>query len=415
MKKIIMFLFSISISAQNVSTFAGSCSEVDRGLVNGIGTLARFYNPSAITVDIDGNFYISDSNNNCIRKITPNGLVSTLAACPSNFPVSVAVDSQKNVFFSAANYIYKINAGSNVASVFAGSNIAGYVDGTGTNSQFHNPVGLAIDMNDNIYVADKFNHRIRKITNLGVVTTFAGSTPGNANGDLTNAKFNGLEGIIIDSLGNFFVADTNNNQIKKISTDGQVTTYIGNGTQDYVDGIGMVVSLNQPINLTIDSYNNIYFVSKNSNTIRCITPTMNVTTIAGDRYDGWGYCQNGLGINAHFSHPTGLIINQTGSIYVADNVTNTIRKITGLLSTNNFNYNSSIIITPNPTTSNFYIGFENFSSCKLSIFDMNGRILQKNIVTEKNTSVDISNLIKGVYLIQINSDQGTVFKKIIKE
>jgi sugar lactone lactonase YvrE len=415
MKKFIMFLFSISISAQNVTTFAGSCNEVDHGLVNGIGTVARFYNPSAITVDVDGNFYIADSNNNCIRKITPNGLVSTLAACPTNFPVSVAVDSQKNVYFSAANYIYKINAGSNVASVFAGGNIAGNIDGIGTNSQFNHPVGLAIDMNDNIYVADKFNHRIRKITNLGVVTTFAGGAPGNVNGNLITAQFNSLEGIIIDSFGNFFIADTNNNQIKKISTDGQVTTYIGNGTQDYVDGIGLAVSLNQPINLTIDSNNNIYFVSKNSNTIRCITPSMNVTTIVGDRYDGWGYCQNGLGINAHFSHPTGLISNQTGNIYVADNVTNTIRKITGLLTTNNINFDSSIIISPNPTTTSFYIGFENFSACNLSIFDMNGRILQKKIVSEKNTSVDISNLTKGVYLIEIISDQGTAFKKIIKE
>ncbi len=410
-----LILFSISISAQTVSTFAGSCSEVDHSLINGQGTVARFYNPSDITVDAIGNFYIADSNNNCIRKITSSGLVTTLAFSPSNFPVSVAVDSVGNVYFSAGNYIYKINAGSNIANVFAGNGIAGYVDDIGTNAEFDTPMGIAIDFNDNIYVADKFNHRIRKITNSGNVTTFAGSTAGNVNGDLATAQFNSLEGIEIDTTGNFFIADTNNNQIKKISIDGLVSTYIGNGTQSYVDGIGVVASLNQPINLTIDSNNNIYFVSKNSNTIRRVTTTGDVTTIAGNRYDGWGGCLNGIGINAGFSHPTGLVINQSGDIYVADKVSNTIRKITGLLATNYFNLDNQINITPNPTTNSIYINFENFISSKITIFDMDGRVIQNNIISENNTAIDVTNMANGIYLIQINSDKGTVFKKIVKQ
>jgi sugar lactone lactonase YvrE len=415
-KLLVLFFFSISISAQTVTTFAGGCSEVYHGLVNATGTAARFYYPRAITVDTHGTFYVADSGNNCIRKISPTGVVTTLAGSGSNTPYGVAVDTTGNVYISDTfnHRILKINLGSNVAHTLAGSGITGNADGIGIAAEFNTPKGLAVDVNGNLYVADSYNHRIRKIDINGVVTTIAGSSQGNSNGFGILAQFDMPCGVALDSAGNIFVADRNNNQIKKIGTDGMVSTYIGNGIQGNTDGIGQNASLDNPSGLTIDNDNIIYFVSQNGNLIRRVTPNGEVTTIAG--YNGtWGGCGNGIGTNAQFLHPEGLIINSIGNIYVADTGSHTIRKITNLLSTTDNKLGDNITLSPNPASDKITINMDNFTTATTTILDMNGRVLQNNLISDKNTSIDVSNLSKGFYLIQITTDKGIVSKKLVKE
>ncbi len=415
-KLLVLFFYSISISAQTVTTFAGGCSEVYHGLVNATGTAARFYYPRAITVDTHGTFYVADSGNNCIRKISPTGVVTTLAGSGSNTPYGVAVDTTGNVYISDTfnHRILKINLGSNVAHTLAGSGTTGNADGIGMAAEFNTPKGLAVDVNGNLYVADSYNHRIRKIDINGVVTTIAGSSQGNSNGFGILAQFDMPCGVALDSAGNIFVADRNNNQIKKIGTDGMVSTYIGNGIQGNTDGIGPNASLDNPSGLTIDNDNIIYFVSQNGNLIRRVTPNGEVTTIAG--YNGtWGGCGNGIGTNAQFLHPEGLIINSIGNIYVADTGSHTIRKITNLLSTTDNKLGDNITLSPNPASDKITINMDNFTTATTTILDMNGRVLQNNLISDKNISIDISNLSKGFYLIQINTNKGTVSKKIVKE
>jgi len=413
---IITFFCSISISAQTVSTFAGGCSEVYHGFLDATSTAARFYYPRAITVDTHGTFYVADSGNNAIRKITPNGVVTTLAGSVSNQPFGVAVDTTGNVYFSDTfnNRILKINLGSSVAHTLAGSGSAGNADGIGIAAEFNTPKGIAVDVNGNLYVADSYNSRIRKIDTNGMVTTIAGNSPGNSNGFGTSAQFNMPCGVVLDSAGNLFVTDTNNNQIKKIGTDGIVSTYIGNGIAGDTDGIGSNASLNRPIGLAIDSNNVIYFVSQNGNLIRRVTPDLEVRTIAG--FNGtWGGCSNGIGTNAQFLHPEGLVINPTGDIYVADTGSHTIRKISNLLSTNENNIENQIKISPNPAKDNITFHFNDFTTATITILDMNGRVLHKNSIAENNTTIDISNLSKGFYLIQVITNKGSISKKIIKE
>jgi len=206
------------MSSQTVTTFAGGCSEVYHGLVNATGSAARFYYPRAITIDIHGGFYVADSGNNCIRKIAPNGAVSTIAGSSSNNPRGIAVDTTGNIYISDTNNnrILKINVGSNVAHILAGSGTPGNADGIGIAAEFNTPMGLAADENGNIYVADTYNHRIRKIDSSGLVTTLAGSSQGNNNGLGTSSQFNMPCGVALDSSGNIFVTDRNNNQIKKL-------------------------------------------------------------------------------------------------------------------------------------------------------------------------------------------------------
>jgi streptogramin lyase len=418
-KHIIILVFSFiyfSNFSQTVTTFAGSCSEHVMGLVDGVGNDARFYRPKAIAVDNSGYFYVLDSGNQCVRKISPYGAVTTFAVGTGSNSCGIAVDIIGNVYISdtSGNRILKIDLGSNVPYVLAGNGLAGSIDGMGTGAEFHSPMGIVVNTIGDVFVADKFNHRIRKIDPTGLVTTIAGSTSGNVNGLGTAAKFSAPSGITIDASGNIFVADTGNNQIKKIATNGMVSTYIGNGSSGCVNGIGVTVRIGSPISLSIDSNNNIYFVSENYNIIRMVTALGEASTIAGNIYPVWGACINGNGTNAQFLFPTGILVNPNGEVFVADDGNNTIREITNILSSKNPKPKNQIYLFPNPATNSININFEDFSISKTIILDINGRMLQTDIIKENNTIINVSNLSKGIYLMEITTENGTVSRKIIK-
>jgi len=212
-----------------VSTFAGSDTE---GSGNGTGTAAQFNHPFGVAVDSSGNVFVGDLDNHRIRRITPAGVVSTLAGtgirghadgigntAQFNDPLGVAVDSSGNVYVAdySNNRIRKITPGGMV-STLAGSGTEGYVDDTGSTAQFKSPTGVAVDSSGNVYVTDFSNHRIRKITPAGVVSTFAGTgTRAHADGTANKAQFNYPSGVAMDSRGNVYVADARNNRIRKIT------------------------------------------------------------------------------------------------------------------------------------------------------------------------------------------------------
>ena len=265
-----------------VTTLAGSGTA---GYADGTGTAAQFNTSYGVAVDASGTIYIADSNNNRIRKITPGGVVTTLA----------------------------------------GSGTASYADGTGTAAQFNDPTGIAVDTSGTVYVADLYNNRIRKITSGGVVTTLAGSgTAGSLNGTGTSAQFNNPYGIIVDSSGSVYVADTSNNIIRKITSGGVVTTLAGSGTAGSLNGTGTSAQFNGPYGITIDSSSNIYVGDMLNNTIRKITPGGVVTTLAGSGTNG---SINGTGTSAQFNYPGGVAIDSNGTIYVVDAFGYQIRKI----------------------------------------------------------------------------------------
>lgn len=204
----------------SVSDWAGT----DRGYVDGNGSSAKLNNPTQVVTDASGNLYVVDRLNQNIRKITPQKLVSTFAG--SNDPI--------------------------------GMNRDGNVDGTGTLAKFDTPFGIAIDGSGNLYVTDQGNHRIRKITPAGVVTTLAGSTPGFADGTGSAAKFSSPNGIAVDAAGNVFVSDSGNKRIRKITPNGVVTTVAGTGTQQITNGSFSAASFYAPNALAIDTAGNLY-------------------------------------------------------------------------------------------------------------------------------------------------------------
>ena len=323
-----------------VTTLAGTAGRA--GSADGTGAAARFSLPSAVATDADGNVYVVDRSNHTIRKITPAGVVTTLAgtagssgsadgtgaAARFNFPLGVATDVNGNVYVAdqSNNTIRKITPAGVVTTLAGTAGTSGSADGTGAEARFDKPEGVATDVSGNVYVADINNDTIRKITPAGVVTTLAGKRFG-ADGTGAEASFDGPRGVATDSGGNVFVADRFYHTIRKITPTGVVTTLAGTaGVSGSVDGTGAAARFNLPYGVATDASGNVYVADQSNNTIRKITPAGVVTTLAGTaRMAG---SADGTGAAARFSLPSAVATDADGNVYVVDRSNHTIRKIT---------------------------------------------------------------------------------------
>lgn len=317
-----------------VSTYAG---DGNRGLANGPAFTASFSYPVGIAVDASGNMFVSDNDNNLIRKISADGKVSTLAGNGTEgfadgfgsgakfyAPQGIAVDANGNVYVADAvnNRIRKITPAGEVSTI-AGNGARGFADGNGTGAKFDYPTGIAVDAHGNVFVADCYNNRIRKVTPAGIVSTIAGDgTKGFVDGAGVAAKFREPHNVAVDANGNVFVTD--NNSIRKITPAGLVITLAGNGTYAFADGTGTAARFSVPLGIAIDTKGNIY-VSEASHRIRKINPAGMVSTIAGNGSQGF---LDGTAAEAKFNMPDGVAIDTKGNIYVSDSYNNRIRKIT---------------------------------------------------------------------------------------
>lgn len=253
-------------------------------------------------------------------------------------PVGLAVDSLGNVYAVDVDFhtIRKITR-AGVVTTFAGrAGVSGNADGTGSTARFFSPSSVAVDGADNVFVADFDNDTIRKITPAGVVTTFAGSAglEGSADGVGAAARFRGPSGVAADAAGNVFVADQSNNTIRKITAAGVVTTIAGTAGDSVVDvdGPGPSASFVVPISIAVDTAGTVY-VGEGGYAVRKITPAGVVTTLAG--LQGTLGFNDGIGAAARFNYPRGLALDGAGNVYVADTNNGLIRKITpaGVVST----------------------------------------------------------------------------------
>ncbi|MHB1082391.1 MAG: NHL domain-containing protein [Prosthecobacter sp.] len=311
---------------------------------DGTGSGAKFNIPKGVTVDRNGNLYVSDSFNQTIRKITSAGVVTTLAGMTKasgsadgtgenarfEYPGQIAVDANGNLYVTDLNStIRKISSAGVVTTLAGKKGVTGSSDGVGNAARFFKPEGVAVDRLGNVYVGDTYNHTIRKISTTGAVTTIAGKAGvrGSENGPGTNATFNSPKGLAVDANGNIYVADYSNQIIRKITSLGVVTTLAGTpGNIVSKDGTGAGAVFEYPAGVAVDAGGNVFVADSTGNVIRKMTPAGAVTTLAGSR--GASGSADGKGVNAKFSHPTGVAVDANGNVYVADSVNNTIRKIT---------------------------------------------------------------------------------------
>lgn len=326
----LMVSAAIGAATFTFSTLAGAAGTVINSQ-DGTGSAAQLDGPRGVAVDGAGNVYVGDTLNHTIRKITPAGVVTTLAgaagsgastngtgsAARFNEPFGVAVDSSGTVYVADAsnNAIRKVTA-AGVVTTFAGGGAAGTTDGTGTAARLDEPRGIAIDSSGTLYVADYNNHLIRKVTSAGVVTTLAGAADaaGNADGTGTAAAFRGPMGIAVDAAGVVYVADTGNRAVRRITAAGVVSTLALSGA-----------SLSEPRGIAVDAAGVVYVADAGSHVIRSISPAGTVATVAGSvLVPGTA---DGTATAARFHYPSALAVASTGGLYVADTDNDTVRRI----------------------------------------------------------------------------------------
>jgi sugar lactone lactonase YvrE len=313
------------------STVAGSPGTVVNS-ADGTGADAQFDAPRGVAVDSAGVIYVADATNNTIRRVTSSGVVTTLAgtagthgyadgtgaAARFNEPFGVAVDNAGNVYVAdtSNNAIRKITP-AGVVTTLAGGGAPGATDGTGTAARLHEPRGIAIDSAGTLYVADYENEMIRKITPAGVVTTLAGKADvaGDADGVGTNATFRAPMGIAVDTTGVVYVADGGNRAIRRISADGTVTTVATTGS-----------ALSQPRGVAVDANGVLYVADYESHSIRSIARSGAITTLAGTITSPG--TADGTGSAARFHYPSAVAVSAGGAVHVADTENDTVRVIT---------------------------------------------------------------------------------------
>ncbi|MCD8739733.1 hypothetical protein LT679_03885 [Mucilaginibacter roseus] len=324
-------VYAINISSANtidvqVSTLAGNSTA---GFTDGNGNSALFNYPMGLWADQSGDLYVADSYNSAIRKVTQLADVITisgdgtigyidghLASAQFYACSGITGDNQGNLFVAdrGNNIIRKLSDGE--VTTLAGTGTAGLENGNGNKADFNTPVSITVNASGYLFVADYGNNLIRKIAPDGVVSTFAGNTAaGYINRTGTDASFNKPNAIAIDSEGNLFIAEAANHAIRKIDANGVVSTVIGG--PDNSDIVG------DPTGLIVDAQGNLYICDGAGRILKLDTDHI-LTVIAGSSTTGFA---DGKGSSALFNNPQGLTIDPSGNLYVADYGNQRIRKI----------------------------------------------------------------------------------------
>lgn len=436
LKKIVLFFFmvsSLSVFSQNcVTTYSGNGLP---NLTNGDIHLAQFNNPSGICRDRFGNIFIADGANHVIRKIDGAGNVSTYAGtgimgfrdgssatAQFNSPFDICADDSGNIYVTdfENQRIRKIDRMGDVSTI-AGNGTVGYVDGSSSSAQFNYPRGIVWTKTGYLYIADSWNHRIRKI-NLATstVSTFAGggsaggvgSTGAWIDGTDTSARFFTPCGLGIDHKNNIYVADAYNHRIRKIDSLGVVTTIAGNGSSGsgaggYVDGAMAMAALNTPTEICWTPNKGLLIGDTYNNCVRLIDSTGTVSTLAGNGLVGYkDTCVSNL---TQFNHPRGIIANAAeDSIFIIDGANHRIRLF----------YNQEIPSAVHPTENSGFSIEQNATRIvvkflskidapiKMTIVDLlgskaNHHQCEHPAFTEHTTTIDISGLSTGLYFFNI--------------
>jgi serine/threonine protein kinase, bacterial len=339
--------FQVKLKGQSTYKFETYSGSVD-GFVDGDRKQALFRSPEGITADEKGNLYITEYRSSIIRKIDSKGNVSILAGQPMKTgfadgkakeslidrPHGIAIDKKGNVFFCDMKnqLIRKIDNKGFVSTVAGEKGKAGMKDGVGKNAQFNQPEGIVVDSQGNLFVADTYNFTVRKIDKNNVVTTFAGvvGKAGYADGNSKNALFNMPIGIAIDKKDNLFVVDAiydsekqGNSIIRKIDAKGNVTTYAGvQGKSGHKDGKLQKSIFNKPVGISVANDGTIFVADTEADLIRMIDTKGNVTTVGGQYLIEKN--RGGIGDEAAFSDPQSLVVTSNATIFIADTFNNQI-------------------------------------------------------------------------------------------
>ena len=377
-----------AVQAQvSVSTYAGSTA----GYTDGSLSEAQFDQPQALLFDESGNLYVAENNNEAVRKITPEGTVSTLTTEKIYWPFQMTLADGKLYVMQRAisSYINQIDMTTGVVT-------------TMSYGSYNYSLGLCSDAAGNLYVSDY--HSIYKVptdTRQKTLLAGGGSESGFINGTGSAARFNYPGYMAIDASGNIYVTDGENHAIRKITPAGVVTTLAGSGTAGSADGTGAAASFNRPSGIAIGPDGHLYISESGNHTIRKITlPDGVVTTIAG--IAGTSGNDNGSGASATFYTPRGLAFDAVGNLYVADYSNDQIRKITF---TTTGVANAAADKEYSLTARKGEIAISSPSKINVQVYSLTGAAIYNSTLSAGSHTIPIK---QGIYLVKVNGKAGKV-------
>jgi hypothetical protein len=447
MKKTITLFFAIccigsysNLNAQaNIITTVAGTGTIGYNGDNIQATTAELSFPYGVCLDAYNNMYIAEWGNHRVRKVdAATGIITTIAGTglitgsigdggPATSaliqgPYDIRVDAGGNVFFVDANKnrVRKIDP-SGTISTLAGDTAGFSGDGGPATSAILNyPTGIILDASGNIYIADQYNNRIRKITvATGIITTVVGTGTAGYTGDgaaASSARISAPDRIALDAAGDLYISDAGNNVIRKVTmSTGIITTVVGTGSVGYSGDGGAATSatLSDPSGIVFDASGNMYIADASNNVIReVVKSTGLITTLAGNHTQGYSG-NGGPALSAEFFHPLSMAIyNNTGDMLIDDDENWVIRKVTAPLAVNDLSSsNTEVSVYPNPAKDVLYISLnKNVNAGSIiAIYNLLGKeVMVENVkASAQNISLNTSSLSEGIYLIKLVSPDGS--------
>jgi len=437
----LLALSALQAPAQSIiTTIAGD------GITQYIGdgtpaTIFSLAHPEGIFVDNSLNVYVADNYNQRIRKITPGGTISTLlgngttgytgdggpaSAATMNKPNGIVLDTAGNMFITEwyNSVVRRVDASTNIITTVAGTGTSGYSGdgGPATNAKLGTPGGACLDRNNNIYIPDYANHRIRKVdAATGIITTIAGNGANGYSGDggpATAATLSYPVSICKDISGNLLWAEYGNNVIRKLDiTTGVISTVAGTGVNGYSGDNGPATSakLGQPNGVFVDAAAIVYISEDGNNVIRAVNTAGIIKTIVGTgtyAYTGDG----GPATAATIYNPYGVYVDVVGNLYIADAGNSVIRKVTNPMNVpTGAAVENTMTAFPNPTNGHFVIQNTNdVSPMSIVITDIAGSIVFTTTAGNGKAIIDITHLPAGMYLARILSTRTAEMIRLLK-
>jgi len=432
----------VDVQAQYIYTFAGNSFGAATGTGGytgdgGQAKLAELYAPTGVFYDGAGNVYIADRGNNVVRKVNTAGVISTFAgthvagnsgdngpadAAKLNMPFSVATDKSGNVFISdyGNNVIRKVNPTGTI-STYAGTGTSGYSGdgGAASAARLSGPEGIAVDTSGNLYIADANNNAIRVVSTTGMITTIAGNGTGGHTGDggpAVNATLNAPAAVAVNLYGQVFIADHFNNAVRMIDANGIITTVAGTGTAGFAgdNGPATAAQLHFPSGVAVYGFGPLYISDEGSNAVRMVNSSGVISTVAGNFTNGYAG-DGGFATSAELSSPKGIAVDALNRLYVADYDNNVIRIVRSFTAVNQVTDNSGDLkVYPNPAKG--YVTVEipfTGSNATITLTDVLGRAVKQLANAGQKIVIATNDMPAGSYFVKAEAGSHVWREKIV--